>query len=518
MANLSRFLLQSAQRYPDRIAFQDDQATLTYQQLDQQSQALAQALQVRGVGVGSRVALILPNVLAYPVAAYALWRLGAQAVLVNPQLTGPELQFILADSSSTVALVIGPVVPVLASQRPHLPQLTTVIGVGATPDQPVDAHWQDLLQTAVPTPLAPPSTHSDDICAILYTSGTTGRPKGAQLSHGNLAANAQAGITLMRITEADRGFCILPLFHAFAFTCALVIIPSVGGTAVLAAKFAPRQLMQQLMDPDLTILLAVPSLLATLLKFPPTFKFGAKFRCILCGGAALFPALEDAFRQRFQVPVLQGYGATECSPLAACNPLYGLQKPGSIGPAMPEGHELAIMDPDQERFLDVGEIGELVVRGPHVFHGYLNQPEATAKTFTRQGWLRTGDLARRDADDYFFVVDRIKDMINVSGEKVFSSEVELILQSYPGIQESAVVGAPDPGKGEVVVAYVTLTDKELATNPEAKAQFVDQLLQYCRTQLAQFKVPRQIEILEDFPRSAAGKILKRVLRQQLAPS
>jgi len=501
MHNLFRFLTTTAQTYPEQVAFEDDAGSLTYAQLLAQSEALAQAFHDRGIGVGSRVALILPNTLAYPVTAYALWRLGAQAVLVNPLLSAPEIQYILSDSGRALALVhTVPLIP-----REQLPALKEIIA----PEQ-----WAEWVQTPVTTLPPLPPTQADTIAAVLYTSGTTGRPKGALLSHGNLEANSRSGITLMRITHQDRVFCILPLFHAFAFTCALVIVPRVGGSAVLAAKFAPRQLIQQLTDPELTILLAVPNLLGTMLKFPPGVGFGKKFRCILCGGAALAKTLEATFRERFQVPVLQGYGATECSPLAACNPLYGVQKPGSIGPTMPEGHELGIMEPGQETLLESGIIGELVVRGPHVFQGYLNQPEATAKTFTTNGWLRTGDLAYRDQDGYYFVVDRIKDMINVSGEKVFSSEVEMVLQSYIGIQESAVVGAPDPSKGETVMAFVTLVNPALAE--EQKSQLLTDLLQYCRTQLAAFKVPRQIVILEAFPRSAAGKILKRVLREQLA--
>jgi long-chain acyl-CoA synthetase len=195
------------------------------------------------------------------------------------------------------------------------------------------------------------------------------------------------------------------------------------------------------------------------------------------------------------------------------NPLYGIQKPGSIGLPMPEGHELGICDLETERLLDNREIGELVVRGPHVFQGYLNQPEATAKVFTPHGWLRTGDLAYRDGDGYYFVVDRIKDMINVSGEKVFSPEVEAAIQAYPGIQESAVVGRPDLSKGEVVCAYLTLAEPIAETKT-----FIEGLLQHLRQHLAPFKVPKQIEILPEFPRSAAGKILKRVLREKAALS
>ncbi len=514
--NLVHFLNTAAHNHPETIAFIEDEQSLTYYQLQQQSLALAQGLAELGVGFGSRVALILPNGLPYVIAAYGLWRLGAELVLVNPQLTGPEVQFILSDSAAMVVMAHGTILDTLNGQRPQLPLLKTVIGVETAEAAQVDKTWSALITTELPKPIPTAECTTNDIAAILYTSGTTGRPKGARLSHGNLEANSRAGITLMRVDNQDRVFCILPLFHAFAFTCAVVIAPRVGACSVLAAKFAPRQLMLQLSDPELTILLAVPSFLATLLKFPPPFKFGAKFKCILCGGAALLPALEKTFGERFGVPLLQGYGATECSPLAACNPLYGVQKPGSIGPTMPEGHALAICDPEGETLLADGVIGELVVRGPHVFQGYLNQPEATAKTFTAAGWLRTGDLAYRDEDGYYFIADRIKDMINVSGEKVFSSEVESVIQGYAGVQESAVVGAPDPGKGELVYAYVTLSDPTLGQSPDGVEKFIEGLLAYCRGHLAPFKVPRQVVILEAFPRSAAGKILKRTLREQLA--
>ncbi|WP_218080158.1 AMP-binding protein [Anthocerotibacter panamensis] len=509
--NLCTYLNERALRNPEYLAFMEDDVKLTFQQLEAQSQHIAQGLRELGVGPGSRVALLLPNGLIYAQATFGIWRLGAQVVLVNPQLTGPELKYILEDSAAQVAIIQGSILEQVQSQREHLPCLTTVISI--EPVQGADHLWANLLNTPIcaQIPIAPVTTQ--DIAAVLYTSGTTGRPKGALLSHGNLEANSRSGIQVMQVTEQDRFFCILPMFHAFAFTCALVIPVRSGASAVLAAKFAPRQLALQLTDPALTLVLAVPSLLGTLLKFPAPFRLGSGVRAVLCGGAALSPDLEAAFRSRFGVTVLQGYGATECSPLAAYNPPDGVQKPGSIGLPMPEGHELAIAEPDGEELLGTGQIGELVVRGPHVFLGYLNQPEATAKTFTATGWLRTGDLAYRDQDGYYFVVDRIKDMINVAGEKVFSPEVEAILQAYPGIQESAVVGAPDPGKGEIVWAYVTLTERQ--PSAQAKAQLIDQLIQHCRTQLATFKVPKHIEILEDFPRSGVGKILKRVLRQQL---
>jgi long-chain acyl-CoA synthetase len=253
-----------------------------------------------------------------------------------------------------------------------------------------------------------------------------------------------------------------------------------------------------------SVMVAVPSLLGMFLRFPEEFKLSGALRCILSGGGPLAPQLEAAFSQRFGDIVRQGYGLTECSPYAAVNPFHDAPKLGSIGTVFPGGNELAVRDPVSGEFLPIGEVGELVVKGPHVFKGYWNRPEATAEAFVDH-WLRTGDLGYQDEDGYFFIVDRLKDMIIVSGENVYSREVEDVLMGLAPLREVAVVGDPDPDKGEVVHAYVSLKEGEVTTEAEVIA--------YARKSLTAIKVPKYVTFLDELPKSATGKILKRQLRK-----
>lgn len=497
--NLAHLLDSSLARFPAKVVYEGDGRSFTYAQLAGLSENLAAALACEGFAAGARVAVLLPNLPEYALAMHALWRLGAEPVLINPQLTGRELGYILHDSEAAAILLPEALLPVLAPLRAELPGLRAiVIGSGAEND----LDFARLVATPGHYPIA--HRHEDDIAQIMYTSGTTGNPKGALISHGDLLANARSGIERLQVTEADHLFCILPVFHAFAFTAAMVIIPLVGGTVSFEYRLSPKRLIAHLSDPRTSILVAVPSLLATILRFPPELRLSSNLRCILCGGGPLPPQLEQAFAERFGDLVRQGYGMTECSPYAALSPPERPARLGSIGTPMPQEHKLAVRDPVSGAFLAAGAVGELVVSGPHVFKGYLNQPAATADAFA-DGWLRTGDLGYCDEDGYFFIVDRLKDMIIVAGEKVYSREVEDVLLGFEPIREVAVVGIPDTDKGEVVRAFVSFKEGTQASE--------EQIVQYARARLAAVKVPKQVTIMDELPKSATGKILKRELRK-----
>jgi len=500
--NLAHILAESLARHPERIAFAGDERALSYAQLARLSENLAASLAGLGLADGARLAIVLPNIPEYALAVFAAWRLGAEPVLVNPQLTGSELLYILKDSQSVAVIAPTALAPVFTPLRSELPDVRFLwIGAGV-PEGELDL--MALALTPGNFPIAERGT--DDIAQVMYTSGTTGQPKGALLTHGNLLANARSGIELLSVTAEDHLFCILPVFHAFAFTAALIILPMAGGKVTFEYRYQPKKILAQLSDPTLTVMVAVPSLLATLLRFPEAFRLPAGMRVILCGGGALPPQLEQEFAGRFGDLVRQGYGMTECSPYAAVSPPEQPAKYGSIGKVMPQGHEMAVRDPASGAFLANGEVGELVVRGPHVFKGYWNRPEASAEVFVEGGWLRTGDLGYRDEDGYFFIVDRLKDMLIVGGEKVYSREVEDALMGFGPIREVAVVGDPDPDKGDLVHAYVSLREGQEAT--------AEQVIAHARGLLAAYKVPKRVTILPELPKSATGKILKRELRRK----
>jgi long-chain acyl-CoA synthetase len=497
--NLAHALQYGLSQTPEKIAFEGDGRAFSYAQVAQLSENFAASLHALGYLPGQRIAVMLPNIPEYALVMYGLWRLGVEPVLVNPQLTGRELLYILQDSHAKAIIVPDALLPVLEPLRPELKELTVIVlGAGGSSQ---DLNFGQLVATLGQHPILERSL--EDTAQLLYTSGTTGNPKGAMLSHGNLWANAKGGVIALHVSPEDHLFSILPVFHAFAFTAALVMMPLVGGSVNFEYRYAPKKLMEHLSDPRVSIMGAVPSLLGMFLRFPEEFKLSPALR-ILSGGGPLAPQLETAFSKRFGDMVRQGYGLTECSPYAAVNPFDDAPKLGSIGTVFPGENKLAVRDPISGAFLPAGEVGELVVQGPHVFKGYWNRPEATAEAFA-DDWLRTGDLGYQDADGYFFIVDRLKDMIIVGGENVYSREVEDILMGLEPLREVAVVGDPDPDKGEVVHAYVSLKEGEVATEAEVIA--------YARKFLTAIKVPKSVTFLDELPKSATGKILKRQLRK-----
>jgi long-chain acyl-CoA synthetase len=497
--NLAHALQYGLSQTPEKIAFEGDGRAFSYAQVAQLSENFAASLHALGYLPGQRIAVMLPNIPEYALVMYGLWRLGVEPVLVNPQLTGRELLYILQDSHAKAIIVPDALLPVLEPLRPELKELTVIVlGAGGSSQ---DLNFGQLVSTLGQHPILERSL--EDTAQLLYTSGTTGNPKGAMLSHGNLWANAKGGVIALHVSPEDHLFSILPVFHAFAFTAALVMMPLVGGSVNFEYRYAPKKLMEHLSDPRVSIMGAVPSLLGMFLRFPEEFKLSPALR-ILSGGGPLAPQLETAFSKRFGDMVRQGYGLTECSPYAAVNPFDDAPKLGSIGTVFPGENKLAVRDPISGAFLPAGEVGELVVQGPHVFKGYWNRPEATAEAFA-DDWLRTGDLGYQDADGYFFIVDRLKDMIIVGGENVYSREVEDILMGLEPLREVAVVGDPDPDKGEVVHAYVSLKEGEVATEAEVIA--------YARKFLTAIKVPKSVTFLDELPKSATGKILKRQLRK-----
>ncbi len=474
---------------------------LTYAELDRRSDGVARALMGAGVGAGERAGLLCPNGADFVVAYLGILKSGATAVPLNLMLHPREMAFALADCGAC-ALIHHQAFDTAAAEATAGLDLRLRARIGGAGPGEIRG-FEDLIETPGER-VEPALDPSESVAVILYTSGTTGRPKGAMLTHANLASNAASVAAALSLTRDDRVLVVLPMFHAFAATVGVLTPLLQGGGIVPVARFEPRLVSQAIADQGATLFLGVPSMYGLLLRLDEA-SMGQWRGVRLCvsGGAALPEAVLRGFESRFAIPIVEGDGPTECSPVTCVNPPDGPRKPGSVGPPIP-GVEMCILDAEG-RGLPDGTPGEVCVRGPNVMKGYYNLPEATREAFFGD-WFRTGDLGTRDADGYFYLVDRIKDLIIVNGMNVYPRVIEEVLYGHPGVAEAAVVGDPDPRHGEIPVAHVAL-------RPEADpAHAAAELRDWCRERLGRHEVPRRFVIRASLPRNAAGKILKRELR------
>ncbi len=446
------------------------------------------ALVGMGVGRGDVVAVVLPNSVELVTIMFAAWRLGAALTPVNPALTKPEAQYQVSDSGARL---------VVADDS----SLSKVEG-GVARVCVVD----ELLRRDGATEVAPPRTEPDELALMVYTGGTTGRPKGVMLDHANLAATAAMIVDWFEMTAADRCLLVLPLFHVNGIMVSVVSPLVAGGSTVIAPRFDPKTFWDLVERVRPTFFSAVPTIYAMLTGLPAEVRPDtASLRCVVCGAAPMPAAAIHAFEDRYGVSILEGYGQSEGTVVTTANPLTGLRKPGTVGLPLP-GQEVRVVGEDDEP-LPSGQVGEVTVRGPNVMRGYLGKPEETAETL-RGGWLHTGDLGRFDEDGYLVLVDRLKDMIIRGGENIYPKEIEDALDAHPSVLEAAVVGRPDPLFGEEPVAFVVLRPG-LAAEP-------DELIEHCKNVLAKFKVPRAVFIEANLPRTPIGKIAKPELRERIS--
>ena len=487
----------------DSAAVFGDAVVWTYNALDCATDAIAGALAARGIQAGERVALYCPNGAEFVVAYLGILKAGAVVVPINLLLNPREIAFILHDAGVRGMFFHAALADSAAAAMAGATGLTLRVGIGFEQDGEVaDCHLEQLMQ-----PMPAPSVAIaalQDAAVILYTSGTTGRPKGAVLTRANLASNARAVATALKLGPAtDRILVVLPMFHAFAGTVG-ILTPLLAGAALIPVpRFDPQAITRAVALHHATVFLGVPSLYAVLMRLSDEQVADWRgVRLCISGGAAMPQALMQAFERRFGIPVLEGDGPTECGPVTAVNPPDGPRKPGSIGPPLP-GVEMRVADAEGNWLAD-GEHGEVCVRGPSVMRGYWNLPEETATSFYGE-WFRTGDLGWRDADGYFFLVDRIKDLIISNGINVYPRVIEEVLVRHPGVGEAAVVGEPHHIHGEIPVAFITSTGDRQINGAELKA--------WCREHLGSHEIPRRIEIVDALPKNAAGKVLKRELRR-----
>lgn len=486
-------LARSEQSHSSKTAVFWDSSEWTYRNLLDQAGAVGQILTDRhDVQPGDRVALWVRNRPEFITSLFGILRCGAVAVPINNFLKPDEVEFILNDGGISVLITETDqkdAATLLQSRRPGL----GVLEVESLPAK-------EVRPSNLPAPV---QRESQDLAVVIYTSGTTGRPKGAMLTHGNLSHNVESCRAMLEAVDGDRFILLLPMFHSFML-CVCIFLPlTVGGSILLiGGVHHPRQIMSEICAKRGTILPAIPQLFRALTH---QAELPADFPLRLCvSGAAPLPAeILREFDRKFPIPLIEGYGLSEASPVVSLNPIRGVRKPGSIGIPIPHV-EVSIQD-DDGRHLDIGAVGEICVRGGNVMAGYWNRAEETAQCI-RQGWLLTGDVGYRDADGYYFITDRKKDMLLVNGINVYPREIEEIIYQIPGIKEAAVIGVPDVRKGEQPVAYVALTD---GVTGDEKA-----ILHHIRAHLADYKIPKKVVFKTALPRNATGKILKTALREE----
>jgi long-chain acyl-CoA synthetase len=487
--NIAEGLDRTARLRGDHPAIVFEDRVLGYRELALQAAAVATGLARAGIARGDRVGIFLPNVPVFAVVYHALVRIGAVAVSINVMSKRDEVRHILNDCAATALVTTGD----LLANVPPRPEIPSVREVFA------DESLSALL--AGPADGSPPvAVDADTPAAILYTSGTTGRSKGAVLTHGNVVSNVEATRTIIGMREDDVTICFLPLFHCFGQNFVLNATLYAGATLVLQRRFVPDDALAVCERHRVTMFFGVPTVYIALLAHSRAAEALRGVRYFFSAAAILPTHVERSWQERTGLHIHEGYGLTETSPFASYNHSRA-HKAGAVGAPI-AGVEMRVIDPDG-RPLGDGEVGELCIKGPNVMRGYFGRPEETARAIV-DGWFRTGDVGYRDAEGDYFLVDRVKDMINVGGFKVWPREVEEVLFEHPGVRESAVVGMPDDMHGEAVKAFVIPR--------EGTALDAAQIVAYCREKLSAYKIPKHVEIVATIPKGATGKILKKDLR------
>ena len=474
-----------------------------YTNLDQQREAsrLAHALRRLGVGVGDRVVVMLPNCPEVTESYGAILRCGGVIVPIIFLLGDREVAHILADSEAKVVITAADMLWKVEAQLGVLPTLQHVLLV----DGGGDGRTRSLTAEKAGEPDAFPTVdrRPDDLAVILYTSGTTGVPKGVALSHDNLESNARAAASLNELEREAWAVAVLPLSHSYGLTV-MNAGHILGSRAALLRWFHPEAVLQTIQEFRAVAMSAVPTMLIYLLNYPEADRFDTRSMRVWGSGAAPLPVeIVEPFERKFGGRILEGYGLTEASPVVSAHRLSGPRRIGSVGRAIP-GVEISIQD-DMDGPLPAGELGEVCVRGRNVMVGYYRNPEETART-VRAGWLHTGDMGRLDDEGFLFIVERKKDLIIRGGFNIYPREVEEVLYAHPKVAEAAVVGMKDPLMGEDVLAFVVLRSGERASEEEIGA--------FCEGRLARFKCPKRIRFVESLPKSPIGKILRKELRTQ----
>jgi len=506
--SLASILAESAERYSVRDAVRIGPERISYALLWEQTRRYAAVLAQEGVRPGDRIAVLMPNVPDFPRVYYAVLSLGAVVVPVHCLLVAREIGFVLTDSQATMLIAAA---PLLAQGAPAADQagvkLLAVMG-GEGSGEGRDR--LDLRAAEIEPIDTYVSREPSDDAVILYTSGTTGSPKGAVLTQLNMVMNAMVTTnSVMYLSSDDVILGCLPLFHSFGQTCAMNAGFFAGSTLVLLPRFDGAAALETIVTENVNVFMGVPTMYVGLLAAARADERRPTLRIAVSGGASLPVAVIDKFAETFGADIYEGYGLSETSPVATFNQAVFGRKPGTVGRAI-WGTDAEIAAPEIEdriELLPIGEVGEVVMRGHHIFAGYLDNPEATAAVVV-DGWFRSGDLGRKDADGFLSIVDRKKDLIIRGGFNVYPREVEEVMAGHPGIAQVAVIGFPDELQGEEICAVVVRA-------PEGEDLDADSLIAWCKERLGGHKYPRRIEFLAALPLGPSGKILKRELVKDL---
>jgi long-chain acyl-CoA synthetase len=499
--SLAAFLRHNAEYFPGKTAIYYENTEITYGQLNLEVDHLTNGILGLGLRRQEMVGLMLGNSPDFVRSFFGITRAGGVVVPLNPLYKGAEITYILNDASVAFLITSPDLLPLIQSVWGDVPSLRQVIITGGERAEGIVPLKQLPGQSGDPVDTA---MEPGDIAACLFTSGTTGRPKGALLSHGNLIFDVQAATSRVEFRSEDRHLCVLPMFHSFALT-ATVLCPSyTGGSMAILPHFSSGLVIEEIRSKKLTVFCGIPSMYAAMLPALENVNSDdlQSLRLFVSGGAPMPVKIMQKFERDYGIAILEGDGPTETSPVSYANPVY-LRKIGSVGPPL-DGVRVNILD-ESDRRLPVDEIGEICIQGPNVMQGYLNQPEATAEVM-RGGWFHTGDLGKIDQDGYVYIIDRKKDMIIVGGLNVYPREVEECLHKHPKVAEAAIIGAPDDLHGEIPVAIIVLKPGESTESKE--------LILHCRKFLANYKCPRRVVVVESLPMTATGKVDKKQLRKE----
>jgi long-chain acyl-CoA synthetase len=516
MLNLSVLLEASARSHPERDAVRLGDVRLTYVQVDRLANQVANVLVSRGIQPGDKVALSCPNLPHFPIAYYGILKAGAAVVPLNVLFKGREIAYHLTDSDAkayfcfegTPDLPMGQMGYEGFSQVDSCQNFFVITADQAAPSPIEDAETMAQAMASQPAEFESVATEATDTAVILYTSGTTGQPKGAELSHSNMVMNA---LTCNRLFDSvasrrDTHLMVLPLFHSFGQTVNMNAGFSSAATLVLLPRFAADQALALMQKESITFFAGVPTmywgLLSAVNEGVDVERIARNLRRAVSGGSALPVEILKQFKEKFGVQILEGYGLSETSPVATFSDPDRDPRPGSIGVPI-WGVDVKLVDSEWKTVEAVDEVGEIAIRGHNIMKGYYNRPEATAEVMN-DGWFRTGDLARRDGDGFYYIIDRAKDMIIRGGFNVYPREIEEVLITHPAVSLAAVLGVPDKIHGEETKAYVILKKGATATSEE--------LIEWSKSQMAAYKYPRIIEVASSLPMTTTGKILKRELR------
>ena len=498
--SIPELLTRRVEATPDEpfLLSEADGRRFTYAEFNAAVNRAATMLSSHGIGKGDAVSLLLPNSAEYVVAYFACWRLGAVAGPINSLLKTQEISYVISNSEAKALLVNSEYLPLVDGTRTELTTLRAVI--------PFDSEAEATRKLGgVENSLLPSLSeiNPDDEAIIIYTSGTTGKPKGCLLTHGNVLANAKQISEWLGFGQKDRLLSVMPLFHMNAVSVTTMAALCAGGSTVVTPKFSASRFWQIISDYQITSFGSVATMLSMLLStYPKGMPEGLRtdqLRFAMCGSAPVPAEVLKRFEETFHCLVIEGYGLSESTCRSTFNPPDDRRRPGSCG--LPIGNDMSVVD-EEDREVGDGTLGEIVLRGDNVLKGYYKNPDATATAF-RNGWFHTGDIGYRDGDGFYYIVDRKSDMIIRGGENIYPREIDEVLYQHTAVAAAAVVGVPDKLYGEEVAAFVVL--KEGVDTSE------EQLIEFCKARLADYKCPKTVRFVKDIPKGPTGKLLKREL-------